>query len=583
MREHSNRLRLAALVGSVMVLGANAAPPDAIYFNGNIYTMGERGRAEAFAIEGGTFGAVGSNAEILALAGPQARRVDLEGRTVLPGLIDAHGHMSGLGAFRLGVLDLSGARDEEEMVAQVVAGVGPAEPVHGGKRPSPAQGATDDGGPDTTDGAAWILGGRWDHESWPSRSLPTHELLSLAIPDRPVWLSRVDGHAGLANAEAMRLAGVTRNTQAPPGGEIVRDRQGNPTGVFIDNAISLITDAIRGAFAGPEDLILAAQQECLSVGLTGVHDAGIGREEMEAYSTLAGDGRLKIRVNAMMSADYAATMTHLPPNMGDRLQVRSIKLYMDGAMGSRGAWLIEPYADRENESEGGPWTGLSVTEPRLVYEVARRALEVGLQVRTHAIGDRGNREVLDAYERALRETGKAGSDHRFAIEHAQMLHPDDIPRFAALGVIASMQPRHCVTDMRWVEDRIGRERAKGTYAWASLLKGGAVVAAGSDFPVEPANPFLGFYAAVMREDEHGEPAGGWNAQERMTREETLRAFTLSAAYASFEEQVKGSIEPGKYADFIVIDRDVMTCDAPEILGTRVLRTVIGGQTVWSAR
>ncbi len=532
-----------------------------IYRNANIYTMDPaRPRAEAIAIgDDGTIMGVGSHDEVSLFEGPDTVVIDLRGRTVLPGLIDAHGHVMGLGAYELGVLDLSSATSSMDLVERV---------AQLARQRTPGE---------------WILGGRWDHESWPSGKLPTHDDLSRAIPEHPVWLRRVDGHAGLANAEAMRRAGITRDTKNPPGGEILRDSRGEPTGVFVDRAMDLIERVIDAPTPSDEELILAAQKHLLGVGLTGVHDAGISPDDAEAYKRLAGDGRLKMRVSAMLSAPYARS--YLPshePHVSDRFVLRSVKYYMDGAMGSRGAWLLEPYSDRPRADDGSPYTGLAVGDPKELEDLSRLALRHGWQMRTHAIGDRANREVLDAYEHALLEEDALGSDHRFCIEHAQMLHPADIPRFAQLGVLASMQPRHETTDMRWVEERIGPERARGTYAWASLLRTGARICAGSDFPVEPANPFLGFYASITRSDGDGEPAGGWQPQEKMTRAEALHAFTRDAAYAAFQEDLCGSLEVGKSADLIVIDRDIMTCEPREILGTRVLRTVIRGETVYEA-
>lgn len=551
-------LALPVLLLSVLASLALGAPPQAIYLNANIHTMDPaRPRASAFAIAEGRFLAVGGNEEVRALAGERTQVVDLEGQTVLPGLIDAHGHVAGLGAFRLGVLDLSDAHDEEDMVEAVQARAQKAER------------------------GEWIVGGRWDHESWPSKTLPTREMLSRAVPENPVWLRRVDGHAGLANDEAMRRAGVTAETQDPPGGEIVRDQTGEPTGVFVDNAMSLITRAIDVATASSEDLILAAQEHLLSVGLTGAHDAGISTSEAAVYKRLAEEGRLKIRVDAMLAAGAAAAFVPAnQPYRSERFSVGAVKAYADGAMGSRGAWLLEPYSDRPTNEAGEPWTGLPVSDPAEIERLAELCARHGWQLRTHAIGDRANREVLDACERALKRTGKLDSDHRFCIEHAQLIAPADIPRFAKLGVIPSMQPRHQTTDMRWVEERVGPQRAKGAYAWASLLREGSRIAAGSDFPVEPASPFLGFYAAVTRQNPEGEPAGGWHPDERMTRTEALRAFTIDAAYAAFREDQVGSIEPGNRADFIVIDRDIMTVPAEEIPQTRVLLTVIDGEEVW---
>ncbi|RMF83876.1 MAG: amidohydrolase, partial [Planctomycetota bacterium] len=361
-----------------------------------------------------------------------------------------------------------------------------------------------------------MLGGRWDHESWPDRRLPTHQALSEVSPENPVWLTRVDGHAGLANAAAMRLAGVTAQTPSPPGGEVIKDAQGRPTGVFVDNATSLIESRIDASIADTRSLLLKAQEMCLAAGLTGVHDAGISPAEAAVYQQLADSGELKLRVYAMIAGRYARDyfarygITRRPT-----LTIRSCKLYIDGAMGSRGAWLLEPYADRATDADGRPYTGLAVGDPREIRAICDDAVRQGYQVCTHAIGDRGNREVLDAYEAAL--SGAPPADRRFRIEHAQLLSPDDIPRFAALGVIPSMQPTHCTSDMRWVYARVGRERARGAYAWAKLLQSGARIAAGSDFPVESHNPFLGFYAAVTRQNAAGEPAGGWRPEDRLTR------------------------------------------------------------------
>jgi predicted amidohydrolase YtcJ len=331
-----------------------------------------------------------------------------------------------------------------------------------------------------------------------------------------------------------------------------------------------------------------AQELCLSAGLTGVHDAGVSPRDIEVYQRLKDDGRLKLRMYLMVSGPYAMRyFDSNEPIIDERLAVRAAKLYMDGAMGSRGAWLYEPYADRAEDEQGMPYTGLAVSDPEFIEAVARHALERGYQVCTHAIGDRGNGEVLRAYELALRSLpGFAEMEtfnHRFRIEHAQLLRMDDINSFPLWGIIASMQPTHCTSDMRWVEARVGPMRARGAYAWRTLLDQGAIIAGGSDFPVESHNPFLGFYAAVTRQDLQGNPEGGWMPRERLTREQALHLFTLGAAYASFEEDRKGSLETGKLADFIVIDRDVMTCDEREIPETKVLRTVIGGETVYERR
>lgn len=560
---------LVTLLASVLVLprslGAiecRPAPPiaDTVYVRGNIYTLDPaRPRVESIAVRGSRVLFAGSAADLDQYTGPGTKVVDLGGKTVLPGLIDAHGHAAGLGSFGLGRLDFSRARSLDEVVATI------ADHLKQTKK------------------GEWVLGGRWDHESWPSRQLPTHDDLSAVSPENPVWLRRVDGHAGLANGAAMRVAGVTRDTLSPPGGEVVKDARGEPTGVFVDNATTLIERHIRGAEAGGEALILKAQEMLLVAGLTGVHDAGVSPAEIDVYKGLVESGKLKIRIYAMVSGPYAMRyFQEHAPLIGERLTVRAAKMYIDGAMGSRGAWLLEPYADRPAGPDGKPYTGLAVSDPELLRAIASHAVEKGYQVCTHAIGDHGNRETLDAYESALRTAPKTSEGYRFRIEHAQLLAPADIPRFQLSGIIPSMQPTHCTSDMRWVDARVGPERADGAYAWASLLKSGAPLAFGSDFPVESHNPFLGIYAAVTRQDEHAQPPGGWHPEQRMTREEALRAFTLGAAYAAFEEKEKGSLEPGKLADFIVIDRDIMTCEPLDILATKVLRTVIGGETVYAS-
>lgn len=552
----------------LLVLCLCAAPThaaDTLYFNANIHTMdAAQPRAEAMLVRDGKIDSLGPGEAIEQRAGANAERIDLQGRTVLPGLIDAHGHLQGLGAFGMGRLDLSAARSFSDVVGAVKEQVARAKP------------------------GEWVLGGRWDHESWPEKVLPTHASLSSISPNNPVWLRRVDGHAGIANAAAMRLAGITRNTASPAGGEVVREHSGEPTGVLIDNAMGLLDKALPDESATTADMLLKAQEMCFSVGLTSVHDMGLSPQEVAVYKQLEADGRLKLRVYALVSSFYA--MRYFEEQgvyLGDRLTVRAAKAYMDGAMGSRGAWMLEPYADRPVDDAGKPYTGLSVSEPAFIEDLAKHGLEKGYQVCVHAIGDRGNREVLDAFERALSQAPtssgpQAHPDRRFRIEHAQLLSPSDIPRFASLGVIASMQPTHCTSDMRWVDVRVGPERANGAYAWASLLRSGAIIAGGSDFPVESHNPFLGLYAAVTRKNLDGKPEDGWHKEERVTREEALRMFTCSAAYAAFMEDAIGRLAPRLQADFIVIDRDIMNCGGKDIPGTRVLRTVVAGETVFSA-
>ena len=562
---------LSTLLTLALALAAHAQPK--YYHNANIYTLDpDNPRAEVMLVGDGLITAIGSEAEVLAAMKSQGIRVidkvDMQGRTILPGLIDAHGHMIGLGSIGLGMLDLRSARSYDDVINLVR------------DRASHVPEGT------------WIIGRGWDNESWADKRLPHHARLSAAVPNHPVWITRVDGHAGLANAEAMRIAGIDLSTESPGGGEILRDPQRNAVGLFVDNAEGLIARHIPDGLTGTaEECILQAQKMCLSVGLTGVHDAGVSPADVEVYKQLEASGLLKIRVYGMVHAKDAPEFFARGGAVDTyKLSVYSAKAYIDGAMGSRGAWLLEPYADRSADADGNPYTGLAVTEPSAIEQLARHALEHGYQVNTHAIGDRGNREVLDAYERAFADwtppempEGVEFPGTRFRIEHAQLLAPNDIERFGKLGVIASMQPTHCTSDMRWVDARVGTKRAEGAYAWASLLKADAVLAFGSDFPVESHNPFLGIYAAITRQNADAQPEGGWHAEQRLTREETLRAFTIDAAYAAFWEERIGTLVEGKLADFIVIDRDIMTCDPEDILGTKVIETFSGGDSVYRAR
>ena len=565
--------RLVVFVAlTAVALAAHAQPK--YYHNANIYTLDpEQPRAEVMLVEDGLITAIGSKAAVREAMRTQGVRVidkvDMYGLTIIPGLIDAHGHMIGLGSLGLGMLDLRSADSYDEVI-NIIRDQASHLPA-----------------------GTWIVGRGWDNEAWTDTRLPHHAKLSKAVPDHPVWITRVDGHAGLANAHAMELAGVTPQTPSPDGGEVLRDPQDEAVGLFIDNAKWLIGRVLPAGLTGTiEEAILQAQEMCLAAGLTGVHDAGVSPAEIEVYQKLEAEGKLKIRVYAMVHSETApAYFENHGTTDSFKLSVYAAKAYADGAMGSRGASLLEPYDDRPTDSEGEPYTGLALTDPEAIEQLATHALEHNYQLCTHAIGDRANRETLDAYARALegwtppplREGETEPLGHRLRIEHAQLVHPDDIARFAELGVIPSMQPTHCTSDMRWVEDRVGPKRAKGAYAWASLLKSGARPAFGSDFPVESHNPFLGIAAAITRQNADGEPAGGWHAEQRLTREETLRAFTIDAAYAAFWEERVGTLEAGKLADFIVLDRDIMTCDPRDIADTKVLQTISYGEVVYEAK
>ena len=549
-------MSLTILAATLLLVGAN------------IHTLeNDRPRAEALVARDGVIVYVGSEAEARARAGAGAREMNLRGKTVLPGFTDAHGHLGGLGALERGALDLRDAKTFDEVIEAVKDEV---------KKRKPGE---------------WILGSRWDHESWPGRELPMHHQLSDVARGNPVWLDRVDGHMGIANRAAMERAGITGETPSPAGGSILHDATGKPSGIFVDNAMELVTKFIpAGARGSYGDLVLAAQARCFAVGLTTVHDAGIEPSEIQTLQGLADEGRLKLQVYAMVAASQAGLewIEGNRPIVGygadHQLTVRTVKLFADGALGSRGAWLLAPYADRPLDDGANPYFGLPVTPPDTLRKQVAAAMSRGYQVATHAIGDRGNRETLDAYEAAARSYAPRTLEAlRARIEHAQVLSAQDVPRFARLGVIASMQPTHATSDMRWADRRIGVERLRGSYAWASLLRSGARLAFGSDFPVEAPDPLAGIHAAVTRQDAHGEPIGGWNASERVTRMEAVRGFTEWAAYAAFEENVKGTLAVGKRADLVVLSRDILTCEPAEILTTRIEMTLVGGEVVFSAR
>lgn len=543
----------ALLIFSQLVV---SAPPraDLILTNARIYTVNDgRPVAGALAVRDGLVQFVGSEREALAFQGPRTRIVDGGGHVVIPGMVDAHAHLLNLG-FALRQVNLVGTKSYDEVVARVVAR---AREVPAGQ---------------------WILGRGWDQNQWGDTRFPTHDALSRAIPGHPVVLTRVDGHALLANAAAMRAAGVVAATRDPEGGRIERTAAGEPTGVFVDKAKGLVERVVPPPSKDEtRRATLEAIKEANRWGLVGVHDAGESRETIELFEELARAGTFDLRVYVMVSDDSAAVAHYFARGpqsalYGGKLWIRSIKLYADGALGSRGAALLDPYSDDPKNS------GLLLSTPAHLRDVATRALRAGFQVNTHAIGDRGNRIVLDAYEAALTDVPTA--DHRFRVEHAQVLHHDDIPRFAKLGVIPSMQAVHQTSDMYWAPNRLGYARTLGAYAWRSLLQTGAIVPNGSDFPVEAVNPLLSFHSAVSREDASNWPPGGWLPEERMTREEALKSMTAWPAYAAFQESVMGSLSVGKYADFVILDRNIMTVPPEEMLGTQVLATYIGGKAVF---
>lgn len=542
------------MILSVVALLLQQAPADLVVTNARVYTADvNRPVAEAFAARSGRILFVGSARGALALAGPRTERLDLGGRTVIPGIVDAHAHLLGLGQ-ALRTVDLVGTRSYDEVIARVVERARTARP------------------------GEWIRGRGWDQNDWADTRFPTHAALSRAVPNHPVYLTRVDGHAALVNAKALELAQVSAATPDPAGGRFMRDSANNPTGVLIDAAQGVVGRVIPPASRTElREHTLAAITELNRWGLTGIHDAGVGAEGISVYEELAREGRYSLRNYVMIRANDSTLDAFMRrgPQKGlfdGRLWIRSIKITHDGALGSRGAALLEPYADDPGN------TGLITTPMERVKSVAVRALRAGFQLNVHAIGDRANRLVLDEFAAALREVPAA--DHRFRIEHAQILHYQDIPRFAQLDVIPSMQGSHQTSDMYWVPNRLGWARSLGAYAWRSLLNTGVVIPNGSDLPVEAANPLISFHSFVTRQDADNYPAGGWFPDQRTTRHEALLSMTVWPAYAAFMESESGSLTAGKFADFVVLDRDIMTVALEQILGTRVLMTVLGGHSVF---
>ncbi len=471
--------------------------------------------------------------------------------TVVPALTDAHGHVVGLG-LSLVRIDLRSCRSPDDCanrVRDMQAKVSPG---------------------------SWIQGRGWDQNLYPDQQFPTRAALDAVAPNTPVYLRRVDGHAAWANSEALRRAKITRDTPDPPGGKVLKDAKGEPTGILIDRAEDLVESAIGlPSEAEVEQAILRAQDLLVSQGLTSVHEMGISPGVADVYLRLAREGRLKIRIYAHWSADpesleEAFGRGPLHAGSEDLFSLRAIKLYADGALGSRGAHLKAPYSDDPRNA------GLVLTPPSEIERISRRAIAAGFQVSTHAIGDAANHDVLEAYARA-----GVTPAARFRIEHAQIVDLADIPRFAQLGVIASMQPTHGTSDMPWAEKRVGHARIAGAYAWHRFLDAGVHLAFGSDFPVELSDPRLGLFAAIARTDLHGQPPGGWLPDQRLTVEETLRAFTSGAAYAAFEEDWRGELRPGQAADLTVFDGPL---DTPEhIVKRKVLMTIVAGRVVYDAR
>jgi predicted amidohydrolase YtcJ len=545
------------------------SPADTIIYGGKIYTMNNiQPEVEAVVVSGTKIVFAGSQAEAMEYKDDNTEMIDLQGKTMTPGFIEGHGHIMGLGYNELN-LNLSDVKSYEELVDRVKTAVAKAQP------------------------GQWIVGRGWHQDKWsakPSKmykGFQTHQLLSEVSPNNPVFLRHASGHAGFANAKAMQIAGISSLSKERlardlgEGGEIIRDELGNPTGIFNERAQQLIAQYIPDNTEESDAQALSlAMDACVRNGITSFHDAGASRENIDLFRKFKSEGRLKSRMYVMLTG-FDRPMLYEWFRKGPEidstawLTIRSIKLNCDGALGSRGAWLLEPYSDRPD------FSGMATLPMDTVLKTSQEALKAGFQVCSHAIGDRANREILDRYESAFKEDPEKAKDARFRIEHAQHLSPADIPRFAQLGVIPSMEAIHLSSDRPWAIERLGEKRIKeGAYMWQTLLKSGARIVNGTDVPVEPIDPIACFYASVTRQTLAGEPPGGYEGEEKMTREQALRSYTLDAAYGAFQENIKGSIEPGKLADFTIFSQDLMTVPDEEILKTKVEMTIVDGKVAY---
>jgi predicted amidohydrolase YtcJ len=534
-------------------------PAEILFKNGNIYTVDEgQPKAEAIAVQYGKIVFVGSNLDAKKYEVKGVKVVDLKGRTVVPGLADAHYHLSGVG-FREMNLNLEGTTSLQDFLTKVKARVDKAKP------------------------GDWVTGRGWIETFWTPQSFPTRQDLDKIAPNNPVYLTRADGHGAVANSAAFKIAGIDRNTEAPFGGEIMKDKAGEPNGMLLDRAQGLVGKHLPASTpADYEQALILGAKRTVELGWTQIQNAGTDWKEVEMLKRLYEQGKVKLRIYEAIRGPGpdAEKLLRKGPDVGlydNRLTVRTIKVSIDGALGSKGAALLENYSDHETN-------GFLTQKPEQVIPMLRDALRKGIQVEVHAIGDRANRTILDWYAQAFEDvTPMERYDRespRWRVEHAQIVAPIDIPRFKKLGLIASMQPSHAIGDLHFAKSRIGLERLKGAYAWQTFIKQGTIVAGGSDAPVERGEPMIEFYAAVARKDQKGFTGEGWHAEEKATREQALKMFTIWAAHAAFEEKLRGSLEIGKLADLTVLSADIMTIPEAEILRTKCAMTVIGGEVVF---
>jgi predicted amidohydrolase YtcJ len=552
-------LAFLVIVLSLVVVHPKVETADAVFKNGNVYTVNERQpRAQAIAVKAGRIIFVGSNADAKKYEGKETRVVDLQGHTVVPGLTDSHNHLIGVGQREM-TLNLEGTSSLEDFLAKVKARVDRAKP------------------------GEWITGRGWIETFWKPPVFPTRQDLDRVAPDNPILLRRADGHGAVVNSAALKVAGIDRNSSNPFGGEISKDKAGEPNGMLLDSAQGLVTKHIPATTeADIEQAVLLGVKREIELGWCQVQDAGGSYDEVALYRKLYEAGKIKLRI---YKAVYGPTkdsqrLLREGASVGandNHLTVRTIKVVLDGALGSRGAALLEPYSDKPDTS------GFLTQKEEELLPMLEEALRQGIQVETHAIGDRANRTILDLYEKAMATVPpeqRKIREPRWRVEHAQIVNPVDIPRFAKLGVIPSMQPSHAIGDLHFAPSRLGIKRLEGAYAWQSFIKSGVIVPGGSDAPVERGEPMIEFYAAVARKDQKGFSGEGWHPEQAVSREQALKMFTLWPATAAFEEKLKGSIEVGKLADLTVLSADIMKIPEMEILKTQCLMTVIGGEIVY---